>query len=249
MWFALQPMITMNFFFNSCRTWQAVLENAEIYLITPLNRAMLLIAALIVIDTSEVIVSKIVSRNIMVTLSLPFKRSEWLLSTFIWIFYRYGLVFVIIFLIKVFVISLQIRLIYPWLSLIGWLSLFMCSFLAWISIGLLASSTSNTRVGATITGLIAVMIGLIFIQIIGGGHYNPFFGGYGILVIEGIAYSFWHHFGGWECKKMPVVQVQGILVKTLPYLDNLVVSVGLMGLWFLLSLLILCFVIRKYEVN
>ena len=250
LWFTLQPMITMIFTStnNGCHTWQAVLENAESYLITPLNRTMLLIAAVMVIDTSEVIVSKKARRDIMVTLSLPVTRLEWFLSTFFWIFYRYGLIFVLIFLIKVFVISLQIRLIYPWLSLIGWLSLFLGSFLTWISIGLLVSSTSNTRASATIKGLVAILIGLIFIQIIGGGHYE-YCCDYGILNIEGIAFSFWHHFGNLECETMPVVQVQGIIVKTLPYLDNLVTSIRLLGLWFLLCMLILYFVLRNYEVN
>ncbi|MFX0123751.1 MAG: hypothetical protein ACFFAE_08945 [Candidatus Hodarchaeota archaeon] len=251
LWIALQPMVTMNYR-KQCFTIQAVLENAENYLITPIKGygVMLLIAALIVIETSEVITSKIARQDILITLTLPVKRLEWLLSEFSWIFYQYGLTFSIILIIKAFIISLQMRLIYPWLSLIGWFSLFLCSFLAWISTGLLVSSTSSTRVSATIKGLITILIGLMVVHLIGGGHYENF-GDYGILNIDGIAYSLWHHYDApsFLCKDVPDVQIQGIIVQTPPYLNNLFGSVVLMVLWFILSLTILCFVIQKYEIK
>ena len=117
-WFIVQPMITFNYS-KLCYSIQTLLENAEYNFISSIDNTIFLIAVSIIIDTSETIAAKIARKDIMITLSFPFKRSDWFFSIVSWTFILYSSVFLLILFIKAFIISMQIGLIYPIYSFAG----------------------------------------------------------------------------------------------------------------------------------
>ncbi len=252
LWVIIRPMITIRIYYPGTPAWYFVLRTTERYLISSLGIGLMLLAILIVLDTIENIVGKKIRGDIMYTLSLPVKRGEWVFSSLIWPFYRYGFIFSLIFLIKAFVISIQIKLVFPWLSLFSWLLFFLMSFLTWISLGILISLTSKERIGALMKGILLLFFSLFSIHYYGVG-YLEYFGEYGILFsLEGLAYSSWYRFETFTFRyptdALPLI-VKGNIVYSLPDVEALLNYTFLTSIWLFFLIFLIIIVIKKRSVN
>ncbi|MFW9856849.1 MAG: ABC transporter permease [Candidatus Thorarchaeota archaeon] len=235
MWLVVQPMVTLGefslygYFLSSQVSIHDLLEAVELRQLTPLFIGLVFFIVLISLETAEVFAAKKARRDIMLTFSLPIGRSEWVMGAFLWRISYYGGLFVILFVGKSILLSLQIGFFYPLISLSMWLTLFGISFAAWIATGLLASTVFSSRLNSAITGLSASFLLTLLISIMvnpAKNEGNPFGAsrgaGGGVFNAISMVWDMWPAH----------IEVQGMIVHTLPNVTQLVASILLTVVWF-----------------
>jgi len=225
-WLIVQPLAPV-IVFNLSRHAKFVelLQLAETTLLNPMSFGLFILSIFIALDTAEVIAAKRNRRDLLFSFSLPVRRTDWLIVSFMWELKIYGGFFLIAFFIKIISISFQIRFILPLDLILFLIILILISICAWISTGIMISCFSSSRISATVGTLTIIAIGSIWVNISTKTENNN---GGGILGLFDFVFSRWLNYHEYNRD----ITIVGNLVVTSPQLGLLLDSIFLTIVWF-----------------
>jgi len=242
-WLIVQPLApVIDFDLGSGTKNVHLLRVAETTLLNPMSFGLFILAIFIALDTAEVIAAKRTRRALLFIFSLPFRRIDWLIVSFIWELKLYGGFFLIAFLLKIISISFQIRFILPLDLILFLIILILISICTWISTGIMISCFSSSRISATVGTLTIIVIGSVWVNISTKTEYNN---GGGILGLFDFVFSRWLNYHEYNRD----ITIVGNLVVTSPQLGLLLDSIFLTIVWFSLVSILGMVKISKTDVS
>ncbi len=237
-WVVVQPFVPVPLFhFRSSHPLNTKLRYMERDFISGLSLTLFLLAILISVETGELITSKKRRGDIMVILSFPISRVEWIFGYGVGIVISYAGIVGIVLMLKAVILSMRIRLVYPIASVLTWFFLIVLTLTAWTFTGLITSFGSHDKYSSAIKGMgIITCVSILMYFILDEG----------IMSIETQSYRLWPRIGDWI---LPDVQFHDIFITTLPRLHIFLPTFCLTLIWIVISLVLLIFTTRRYEVK
>ena len=236
-WVVIQPFVPVPLsHFSSSHPLNTKLRLMERDLISGLPLTLFLLAILISVETGELVASKKRRGDIMVILSFPISRIEWIFGYGVGILIFYGGIVGITLMLKAVILSMRIRLVYPITSVLAWFFLIVLTLAAWTFTGIITSFGAHDKFSSAIKGIGIITCVSVLMFILDEG----------IMSIEKQSYRLWPVIGEWT---LPDVQFHDIFITTLPHLHVLFPTFCLTWIWVVISLALLIFIAQRYEVK
>ena len=248
-WIVIQPLVTITAFSSASSRYQYnyhMINAADNTLFLPLIIGLFILLIFLAGDSAEVIAGKRSRRDILALFSLPIKRVEWILVNFSWQLLLYGGLLIYAILLKVTLLSLQMKYFYPLIPLVFLMIFLLVTLCAWISTGLLFSIQSSSSTSAVTKNILTILILTIitYITVEGGDpdHAVTCGGALGLVTMN------WVMWGNpfWGRKD---IQVEGLFVTTLPNVEPFFISIMQSTIWFIVVCLLIVVLLKRLEAN
>ena len=248
-WIVIQPLVTITTFSSASSRYQYyyhMLSAADNTLFMPLVIGLFILLIFLAGESAEVIAGKRSRRDLLALFSLPIKRVEWILVNFSWQLLLYGGLLIYAILLKVTLLSLQMKYIYPLIPLVFLMILLLVTLCAWISTGLLFSIQSSSSISAVTKNILTILILTIFTFIVVSSGVSDFPSQCGGVL--GLISMNWIMWGilFWDGKD---IQVEGLFVTTLPNVEPFFISIVHTTIWFIVVCLLIVVLLKRLEVN
>jgi hypothetical protein len=250
-WIVIQPLVTITTFNSTSGRYQYyhhMLYAADTVLYLHILLSLFILLIFLAVDSAEVIAGKRSRRDILALFSLPFKRIEWVIVNFFWQLLLYGGLLIYTILLKILLLSLQMKYFYPWIPLIFLIMFLIVILSAWISTGLLFSIKSSSTISTVTKYLLTILILTIitFVAVSNGdSDYAEACGG--ILGLITMQWIMWRTFdSSWDRRD---IQVEGLFVTTLPNVEPFFISIVHTTIWFMVVCLLIVVLLKRLEIN